>query len=109
MSFTDKKRFTKDFTLQEPINDRGIEKALAILKSGKIHRYNVEPGEKGEAALLEEEFAAYMGKKYCLSCASCGSAMYLALKSAGVKPKDKVLCNAYTLAPVPGAIEITVV
>ena len=61
--------------------------------------------EKGEAALLEEEFAAYMGKQYCLACASCGSAMYLALKSAGVKPGDKVLCNAYTLAPVPGAIE----
>ena len=31
--------------------------------------------------------------------------MYLALKSAGVQPGDKVLCNAYTLAPVPGAIE----
>ena len=101
----EKKRFTKDFTLQEPICEEGIEKAVAILKSGKIHRYNVDPDEKGEAALLEEEFAAYMGKKYCLACASCGSAMYLALKSAGVKPGDKVLCNAYTLAPVPGAIE----
>ena len=105
MSVTEKKKFSKDFTLQEPITEQGIEKALAILKSGKIHRYNVGPGETGEAALLEEEFAAYMGKKYCLSCASCGSAMYLALKSAGVKPGDKVLCNAYTLAPVPGAIE----
>jgi dTDP-4-amino-4,6-dideoxygalactose transaminase len=105
MSNSDKKKFTKDFTLQEPINTQGIEKALTILKSGKIHRYNVNQGEKGETALLEEEFAAYMGKKYCLSCASCGSAMYLALKSAGVKPGDKVLCNAYTLAPVPGAIE----
>ena len=105
MSNTDNKKFTKDFTRQEPIDDQGIEKALAILKSGKIHRYNVDMGEKGEAALLEEEFAAYMGQKYCLSCASCGSAMYLALKSAGVKPGDKVLCNAYTLAPVPGAIE----
>lgn len=102
---SENKRFTKDFTLQEPICDLGIEKAIAILKSGKLHRYNVDPGEKGEAALLEEEFAAYMGKKYCLSCASCGSAMYLALKSAGVKPGEKVLCNAYTLAPVPGAIE----
>ena len=101
------KRFTKDFTLQEPIGDEGIQKALEILKSGKLHRYNVDPGEKGEAALLEEEFAAYMGKKYCLACASCGSAMYLALKSVGVKPGDKVLCNAYTLAPVPGAIENT--
>jgi len=105
MSATETKRFTKDFTLQEPIGDQAIEKALAILKSGKLHRYNVDPGEKGEAALLEEEFAAYMGKKYCLACASCGSAMYLALKSAGVQSGDKVLCNAYTLAPVPGAIE----
>lgn len=97
--------FGKDFTLQEPISDEGIEKALSILRSGKLHRYNVAPGEKGEAALLEEEFAAYMGKKYCLACASCGSAMYLALKAAGVKQGDRVLCNAYTLAPVPGAIE----
>ena len=105
MSETETKRFTKDFTLQEPICDEGIEKALAILKSGKLHRYNVDPDEKGETALLEEEFAAYMGKKYCLACASCGSAMYLALKGAGVQAGDKVLCNAYTLAPVPGAIE----
>jgi len=99
------KKFSKDFTLQEPITEEAIHKALRILRSGKLHRYNVDAGKKGETSLLEEEFAAYMGKKYCLSCASCGSAMYLALKSAGVQPGDKVLCNAYTLAPVPGAIE----
>ncbi len=105
MTETETKRFTKEFTLQEPIGDQGIEKALAILRSGKLHRYNVDPGEKGEAALLEAEFATYMGRRYCLACASCGSAMYLALKSVGVQPGDKVLCNAYTLAPVPGAIQ----
>jgi len=101
------KRFTKDFTLQEPIPQAGVETAMAVMASGKLHRYNVAPGEKGEAALLEEAFAAYMGKPYCLALASCGSAMYIALKSAGVCPGDKVLCNAYTLAPVPGAIENT--
>jgi len=100
-----KHTFSKDFTRQEPICDEGIEKALNVLKTGKLHRYNSSGGEKGEAALLEEEFAAYVGKKYCLACASCGSAMYLALKSAGVARGDKVLCNAFTLAPVPGAIE----
>ncbi len=100
-------RFSKDFTQQEPIPEAGVKAALAVLASGKLHRYNVAPGEKGETALLEEEFASYMGKSYCLACASCGSAMYLALKSAGVKPGDKILCNAYTLAPVPGAIENT--
>lgn len=101
------KRFTKDFTQQEPLPQAGIDKAVAVMTSGKLHRYNVTPGEKGEAALLEEEFAAYMGKPFCLAVASCGSAMYIVLKSAGVKPGDKVLCNAYTLAPVPGAIENT--
>jgi len=99
------KTFTKDFTKQEPICDEGIEKALDILRTGKLHRYNIDSGEKGDAALLEEEFASYMGIKYCLACASCGSAMHLALKSLGVGPGDKVLCNAFTLAPVPGAIE----
>ncbi|MEJ2057491.1 MAG: aminotransferase class I/II-fold pyridoxal phosphate-dependent enzyme [Desulfofustis sp.] len=99
------KIFTKDFTRQEPICEEAIGKALEVLRSGKLHRYNIDRGEKSEAALLEEEFAVYMGKKYCLACASCGSAMYLALKSLGVGPGDKVLCNSYTLAPVPGAIE----
>ncbi len=98
------KRFDKDFTQQEPISEAAIERAIEIMRSGKLHRYNVGPGEKGEAALLEEEFASYMGAKYCLSCASCGMAMFLALKSVGVAPGDKILCNAYTLAPVPGAI-----
>jgi dTDP-4-amino-4,6-dideoxygalactose transaminase len=101
----DIKTFHKDFTRQEAIPGKGIQRALEIMQSGKLHRYNVGPGEVGEAALLEKEFAEYMGAKYCLACASCGSAMYLALKSIGVKPGDKVLCNAFTLAPVPGAIE----
>lgn len=99
------KQFSKNFTRQEPIAEEGIEKALAILKTGKLHRYNTEVGESSETALLEEEFAAYIGKKYCLACASCGSALYLALKSLGIGPGERVLCNAFTLAPVPGAIE----
>jgi len=99
--------FSKEFTLQEPICQEGIQRAVTILQSGKIHRYNVSPGETSEASLLEEEFARYTGSRYCLACASCGSAMYLAMKSAGIRPGDTVLCNAYTLAPVPGAIENT--
>jgi dTDP-4-amino-4,6-dideoxygalactose transaminase len=101
------KTFTKDFTRQEPICSEGIEKALDILKTGNLHRYTIGSGEKSHATLLEKEFATYIGQKFCLACASCGSAMYLALKSLGVRPGDKVLCNAYTLAPVPGAIENT--
>jgi len=97
--------FTKEFTRQEPIPEEAIQRALEVLRGGRLHRYNTGPGEDSEVALLEKEFAEYVGTKYCLACASCGSAIYLALKSAGIKPRDKVLCNAYTLAPVPGAIE----
>ena len=38
-------RFTKDFTQQEPIGEEGIQRAIEILKSGKLHRYNVAAGE----------------------------------------------------------------
>ncbi len=97
--------FTKSFTQQEPISDEGIEAAVAVMKSGRLHRYNVNPGEVSEAEKLEEEFAAYMGVPYCLAVTSGGYAIHIGLRSAGVKPGDKVLSNAFTLAPVPGAIE----
>jgi dTDP-4-amino-4,6-dideoxygalactose transaminase len=97
-------RFTGSFTQQEPIPDAGIEAALAVLRHGRIHRYNTAAGEIAETALLEEEFADLVGAKYCLAVASGGYAMACALRAEGVKPGDKVLSNAFTLAPVPGAI-----
>ena len=100
-----KKIFRKDFNQQEPISDSAISRAVKVMHSGKLHRYNVSLDEFSEVAMLEQEYASYMGMKYCLACASCGSAMYLALKSMGVQPGDTVLCNAFTLAPVPGMIE----
>ncbi|UOA31439.1 8-amino-3,8-dideoxy-alpha-D-manno-octulosonate transaminase [Sulfitobacter sp. DSM 110093] len=97
-------RFTGSFTQQEPIPDEAIEAAVAVMRSGRLHRYNTVPGEVAEVALLEQEFAAIMGSKYCLAVASGGYAMSTALRAVGVKPGDRVLTNAFTLAPVPGAI-----
>ena len=97
-------RFTKSFTQQEPIPEAGIEAALAVLRHGRLHRYNTAPGEAGEVALLEEEFAALTGARYCLAVASGGYAMSCALRAAGVAAGDRVLSNGFTLAPVPGAI-----
>lgn len=97
-------RFDGNFTQQEPIPEEGIEAAIRVMRSGRLHRYNVAEGEAGEVALLEQEFAAAMGAKYCLAVASGGYAMGCALRALGVKPGDKVLTNAFTLAPVPGAI-----
>lgn len=96
--------FDGSFTQQEPIPDAGIAAAMAVLQSGRLHRYNVAEGELGETALLEQEFAAYTGAKYALAVASGGYAMSCALRAVGVKAGDTVLSNGFTLAPVPGAI-----
>ncbi|KMW56501.1 Aminotransferase, DegT/DnrJ/EryC1/StrS family [Candidatus Rhodobacter oscarellae] len=97
-------RFTGSFTQQGPIPETGIAAALDVLRHGRLHRYNVTQDEAGEAALLEEEFAAFIGARYCLAVTSGGYAMATALRAVGVQPGDRVLSNAFTLAPVPGAI-----
>ena len=96
------KYFEKSFTQQEPIPEAGIEHAVAIMRSGRLHRYNTVGGE---AEQLEREFAAYVDLPYCLACASGGYAMHIALKSLGLEADTPVLSNAFTLSPVPGAID----
>ena len=97
-------KFSGNFTQQEPIPEEAIEAAVAVMRSGRLHRYNVVGDDPGEVALLEQEFAAAMGARYCLAVASGGYALACALRAVGVRPGDKVLTNAFTLAPVPGAI-----
>ncbi|MCA1335312.1 DegT/DnrJ/EryC1/StrS family aminotransferase [Pseudooceanicola marinus] len=97
-------RFTGSFTQQEPIPEDAIEAAVAVMRSGRLHRYNTLPDEPGEAALLEKEFAELTGAKYCVATGSGGIAITTALRAVGVQPGDPVLTNAFTLAPVPGAI-----
>ena len=96
--------FAGSFTQQEPIPEEAIDAAVAVMRHGRLHRYNTAPGETAEAALLEQEFAAMVGAQYCLAVASGGYAIATALRAVGVKPGDRVLSNAFTLAPVPGAI-----
>ena len=91
-------------TVISPLPGRRYTRAVEVLRSGRLHRYNVTEGETAEAALLEAEFAAYMGQKHCLACASGGYALHIALRAAGIGPGDIVLSNAFTLAPVPGAL-----
>ncbi|MEM9795154.1 MAG: aminotransferase class I/II-fold pyridoxal phosphate-dependent enzyme [Pseudomonadota bacterium] len=94
-------RFEKSFTRQEPIPEAGIEAAVAVLRSGALHRYGAEPSQ---VAQLEAEFAAQTGAAHAIAVASGGYAMGCALRALGIEPGDPVLTNAFTLAPVPGAI-----
>lgn len=96
--------FTGSFTQQEPISPAAIAAATAVMQHGRLHRYNTAGDEVAETVLLEQEFAAATGAQYCLAVASGGYAMTTALRACGVGHGDKVLTNAFTLAPVPGAI-----
>lgn len=98
------KKFNRSFTQQQPIDANGIAAAVAVMQSGRLHRYNREANEHTETDLFEQEFARYLGVNNVLACASCGYALAIALKSAGVVAGDAVLCNGWTLSPVPGAI-----
>ena len=97
--------FDKPFTQQESISEAAIEAAVEVLRGGRLHRYNTLEGEIAPAALLEQDYAAYMGQRYCLACTSGGYSLHVALKAAGIQQGEPVLSNAFTLAPVPGAID----
>lgn len=69
----------------------------------RVHRTKwLGAGKEVEA--FEEEFARYVGVKYCISCNSGSSANLLALKSLGLSRGDKVLTSAagfpMTIAPI---------
>ncbi len=96
--------FATDLSRPEPIPPAGIDRALALMQSGRLHRYGESGGGASEPSQLEEEFAALLGARYCVALSSCGAAMFVALHALGVAPGDKVLTGTFTLAPVPGAI-----
>ena len=97
-------RFDGNFTQQESLSDVAIDAAVRVMRSGRLHRYNMQADEIGEVGELELEFAKYVGAQYCLAVASGGYAMATALRALGIGHGDRVLTNAFTLAPVPGAI-----
>ena len=99
-----RKIFTRPFTQQESISQEAIDAATEVLKTGRLHRYNTIEDELSQVSLLEQEYANYQGSRYCLACASCGYALSITLKAAGLESGEYVLTNMYTLAPVPGAI-----
>ena len=98
------KRLTRDLTEPEPIPEAGIARAVELMRSGRLFRYGELGADQADTGLLEREFAAFVGRRYCVAVNSGGGALFLALKVLGVAPGDPVLVNGFTLAPVPGAI-----
>ncbi|MEM7131268.1 MAG: aminotransferase class I/II-fold pyridoxal phosphate-dependent enzyme [Chloroflexota bacterium] len=96
--------FTKDLSAPDPIPEAGIVRANNLMQNGRLHRYGEAKGDELDVLELEREYAEYMRMSYCVGLNSCGCGLFVALKCVGVEPGDLVLVNAFTLAPVPGAI-----
>jgi len=100
--------FKKDFTQPDPISETCRDHILHLLTTGRLFRYQTQTAEHGSAVdEAEAAIARYTGARYAVGVNSCGCGLFLALKSLHVGPGDFVLTNAWTLAPVPGAVAHT--
>ena len=104
-SLQDRAYVTRDIKTPDPIPEEGQQAALDLMKSGRLYRYNISPGEESVVSQCEIDIAKYTGHKYCVGLNSCGSALMLLLKTTGLQHGGKVLSNAFTFGAVPSAIE----
>ncbi|MGO4916516.1 DegT/DnrJ/EryC1/StrS family aminotransferase [Pseudogemmobacter sp. W21_MBD1_M6] len=86
----------------EPIPEAARAEIDRLLASGDLFRYTSP--EAAPVALLEAEFAAFMGAKYALAVSSCSAALFLSLKALGLPHDARVLIPAFTFAAVPSAV-----
>lgn len=96
-------RVHKSFNAPEPVDRKEQKEIMRLLESGDLFRYNREDAQS-PVSLVEKQLADYMGFKYCVALNSCGSALFLALRAAGVGEGTKVLGNALTFGAVPSAV-----
>ncbi len=84
---------TVDKNFEWPVFDETEIKAVAdVVRSGKWG--NPDCGDIVKA--FEDEFAAFCGTKYALTCVNGSVALRLALIACGVRPGDEVIIPPYT-------------
>ncbi len=95
-----------ELDLSDPgaLDEATIKSAVELMRTGRLHRYGEYSDTQSHAALLEQEYANYIGSRYAVGINSGGCAIFIGLKVVGVEHGDKVLVNAFNLVPVLGAI-----
>lgn len=74
-----------------PIDDTDREAVLRVFDNQIVCG-----GGAPECTALQNEWAEYIGRKYCLATNSGTAALHMALAAAGVGPGDEVIVPAYT-------------
>ena len=84
---------------------RAIAAAVEVMRSGRLHRYNTRRAKTVAGLATWSGICGLAGQAILpRGLRSGGHAMHIALRAAGMVPGEPVLTNAFTLAPVPGAI-----
>ncbi|MEW5814064.1 MAG: DegT/DnrJ/EryC1/StrS family aminotransferase [Spirochaetota bacterium] len=73
------------------IDERDKKAVLSVLESDYLCG-----GEAPEVKALEDEWARYIGTKYCLATSSGTAALHMALTALNIGPGDEVIVPAYT-------------
>lgn len=71
---------------------------------GVLERGTVGGAEAPEAVGLQDEFADYVGARYCLATNSGTAALHLALLALGLQPGDEVITSAFSFSATAHAI-----
>jgi dTDP-4-amino-4,6-dideoxygalactose transaminase len=85
----------------ESIPDSVRQEIDRLLDSGDLFRYT---SDEAPVALLERDFADFMGVRFALAVSSCSAALFLSLQALGIEPGSKVLIPAFTFGAVPSAV-----
>jgi hypothetical protein len=71
-------------------HQEGIERAVEIMRSGSMFRFDNPDGVEDEVSKAEVDIAEYTQFKYAVGMNSCGSCIFTALEAIGVQRGDKV-------------------
>jgi dTDP-4-amino-4,6-dideoxygalactose transaminase len=86
----------------EPIPDAARAEVERLLATGDLFRYTA-PAD-APVALLERDFADFLGSRYALAVSSCSAALFLAMKALDLPRGARVLVPAFTFAAVPSSV-----
>ncbi|MFN6976628.1 MAG: DegT/DnrJ/EryC1/StrS family aminotransferase, partial [Gemmobacter sp.] len=86
----------------EPIPPAALAEIERLLATGDLFRYTAPEG--APVAMLEREFAGWIGSRYALAVSSCSAALFLSLKALDLPRGARVLVPAFTFAAVPSAV-----
>jgi len=81
---------------------------IEVIESGHLSQFAASMGAHflggQRIQKFEEDFSAYHGSKYAITCNSATAGLHMALAAAGVGPGDEVIVPPYTFTATASAV-----